>query len=259
MAKTDLEWIVSRVNSWREEAGIEKKLDGRELEKVLTKIGKTGDSEDRILFIILACEWLFRQKKIGKEEIDEALAKIETALRGSMHELAWVVTDALKPRVSRVLKEGRMLPAFGLHRREDLLTAKTQRGRSRPQLSAPTRQGQPPWPAPWIAGVIVAKRLGKDRTKNPELALDLVSALLETRIIEMQEFKKTRKRLEGPELEGFIDQLTRSFTRYYRDSPDGPQLSEKTFACIGTTNLFPTGPGTVIKLFDAYSGRRPTA
>lgn len=257
MAKSDLEWVVSQVNEWRKEAGIRKRLRIRQLEKVLAKVGNAGEPEDWVVFVILACEWLFRQKKIGKAEVDEALAKIETALRGAMHEMAWVVTEALKPRVSELLKkENRMLPAFDLYRREDLLTTQLRTDRSRPQRLAPIRPGPPSWPAPWMAGAIVAKRIGDKRKKGgPKLAADLVETLSGIKIVDPRSLRRIRARLKGPDLDNFVKQLEQRFGDCVEQSPDRKGVSAKKLAVIRPINLFPADPQLVTRLFDAYAPR----
>ncbi len=221
-----LRWVIKTVRDWRKEAGILRKIDDESLLEALGHIQAAGVQEGLAVYVILGCEWLFRIRKVSKDEIDRMLEEIEDGFSKIMEpHLAYWIIEAIGPTIRKFLeREGRVMVSLGLYV-TDLSLHPSLKGlfypegykRTPPKRILPPKPGRVPWPAPWIAGCMVAQLLQEKGPGRPGLPIDLVSALLD-REIEPRDFRRIKKALAGEALTQLVSDYHRSFNQLLRDA-----------------------------------------
>ena len=177
MPEDSLQWAIVPIHRWRDQAGNPNRVNPALLLDFLKKVEATEISSGLVFYSILACEWLFRIKKAGPEEIQNILRKIEKEFtRLTDRDLAYYLTEALRPRIEEIFfEEGRTLLSLGTH-----FPRKTWQERDYendpnnkklPEKIAPLKRGKIPHPGQWIAGLTLEFFRKEKGLKNIELPL----------------------------------------------------------------------------------------
>src|SRR3989442_587857 len=225
MWNEELDWVLARITEWRIRVGNRTKINREALADIVRRIERTGVGRSLTCFVVLGSEWAFRLRETGPDDIENALARIEGRWAKILTpDDAWVVTEALAPAIRKLLRRHRALapelegepPEFSFGDQDTGEGVYVRELRTPPRPLIPARPGPMPWPAPWIAGVVVERpleekaraatspRVGKDRRATPRtLALEL-TAVLCGRQVDETDYRAARRSLQGPALDKLV-------------------------------------------------------
>jgi hypothetical protein len=273
MEREELGWVRSQIHEWRIRVSNGTKLKPVVLSNIIERIEEAGVARSLTCFVILGCEWMFRLRESGPQDTERLLARVEVQLAAVLDpDDAWIVVEALSESIGTLMKRRRMLatelePEASKFFVGEPLTVAAPRHRPPrtppPPLILP-RRGPIPWPAPWIAGVIVERLLQEFRptratVKARVLALEVTSALC-GRQVDEKDYRIRRQSLEGAAL----DKLVEDFKHLHHvlaslDMQPPRRWPQDWFRVLadklqfgGPRNTFPYHLATMIELFTAY-------
>src|SRR5262249_47541638 len=143
-----------------------KRVDAEHLADVIQRINAAGVPESLVCYVILGSEWMFRLRNFGPHDAENTLRRIERRFRDVLHpDDAWVIVESLTSLVTKVVRQHRTLavelewqpPPLGFGMSELSVDASDRPTRTPPELLVSSRRGPAPWPAPWIAGLIIER------------------------------------------------------------------------------------------------------
>jgi hypothetical protein len=251
-------WVIDQIKGWRAEAGIRKKPDAARLATVVEQVTDLGLPQLEVVFGTLASEWLLRARRTREQDVKGVLARIETSLEEILPpDLAYLVTETLGPGVGRRLRaEGRTLVALGTYLPQPQFVSPvtgSQRSRA-PVRIVTTQRGPCPWPAPWVAGLVLHGVVARKKRGALGLAIDLVSSLLGAgQIADSRDFRRIRARLKGPSGE-FARQVADRSAWHRSDAPtdEWRAVLVDRLTVLGPKTFFPSDPEVAQALFAAY-------
>jgi len=204
---------AQQIGAWRKEAVTEgeaglPEIGAPELHKTLVRAESFGLDPYLVAFVIMGAEWLFRARRLTREEIETKLDELEQRLRQSVladwePELASLLVGGIAGSAFKALDRVVYVVSLGTWATPEY----TWRGspRARPDRASParaliyprTRRGAIPRLSPTIAGIIVeglAERLGPRGSGAQALGMHIAS-VLRKRKVQNGEFVQARKRL----------------------------------------------------------------
>lgn len=180
------------------------------LRRVLVRAESLGLDPYLVAFVIMSAEWLFRARRLTREEIGTKLDELEERLRQSVAdwepELASLLVGGIAESAFKALDRVVYLVSLRTwatpeYTWRDLLRAQADRSSAARKLIYPrTKRGAIPKLSPTIAGLIVeglAERVCPPRGGAQALGIQ-VASLLRKRKVQNGEFLQWRKRLSMP-------------------------------------------------------------
>ena len=190
----------------------------RKIEKFLQKAERYGIPALHVARIVLACEWVFRARRITEEDIERMLAEMENGLNKPLNPVmtpfqAHLMIKALEPQLRKQLIEFMPLAPlvfeptktepnawFRLFRGD----ASSRRKRTSPKSLLRDRTGQLPMPGPRVAGVMIEALIEQTKRRGSASMGTALCTLLLGRDVQGWEFKDWRDKissLSGPQRE----------------------------------------------------------
>jgi hypothetical protein len=284
-----LGWALTKIREWRGRVENRTRIDDQLLAKQIVRLAQSGVQESLLGFVILGCEWMFRLRTSGPRDAEVVLSQIESRLLPVLHEHAWLVTEALAPRVRKLLKTQRVLAPEWEDVPSKVFVVTDPRSvdedfpsadnagyvspvRTRPDPLIRARRGPAPKLAPWIVGVIAERLIHTQKgdghrptSGEQEPVMQLVSALVGRRAIDRQEYVVRRRNLQVQELDDLVgrfkslhDQLaTWNAQESSGNDPDWFRVVRARLKEFGPRDTFPYDLQIVTRLVEAY-GTSPT-
>ena len=288
-------WLVQQVREWRAAVGDRGQIDREGLDEALAKVAAAGLPQGLAAYVVLGCEWLFRLRDFGPQDVERFLRHIQATLEPVMGaDEAEVVTKALEPGVLTQLRSHRQLAAVLEWEPPKLFPSGTNtegvEGGVPTKPLIPIRPGPAPKLAPWIAGLIVERLLEARGPRRPSLGLGLTEALKGAHVDE-KSFRTRRSSLstavlepvekttDPVEKESALGRLVNDFVHRYevigsleRTKPaqwswpeEWDQVIQYQMEIVGPSGTFPFNLEVVRALYSAYRSsprgvkdRRPT-
>jgi len=283
-----LGWALTKIREWRGAVENRTKIDDQLLAKQIVRLAESGVQESLLGFVILGCEWMFRLRTSGPRDAEIVLSQIESRLLPVLHEHAWLVTEALAPRVRKLLKTQRVLAPEWEDTPSKVFVVTDPRSvdddvpsadnagyvspvRTRPDPLIRARRGPAPKLAPWIVGAIAERLIDKQKGDGPRLTsgeqesvMELVSALVGGRAIDRHEYVVRRRCLQVQELDNLVGRFKSShdlFVSWNTQEASGNdagwfRVVRVRLEEFGPRDTFPYDLPTVTRLVEVY-GTQP--
>lgn len=208
MEKTDnsylslfAEGVTALIAKWRAEMSDKNQFDIKSAAKGFKKFLQTAERHDvpaaLIVHTVLACEWVFRARRLTEKDIEKELYEMESGFCKPENPVlsrsqAHLLISILEPELKKRIRDQELLiplvfePAeVGPHERWAWFPSQrpTEPKRSPPKRLLRDKPGRLPMPGPRVAGVIV-EAIFEEKIKrgSHKMAVDLCTLLLDRKV-----------------------------------------------------------------------------